>query len=572
MNTLAPVYSINANCRDCYTCVRRCPVKAIRVENDHAVVIPDRCIFCGKCVLVCPARAKQVRDDLPKARALVHARRDVILSLAPSFAAEFPGATAAQLAAACKRLGFAQVRETAEGADLVSRAVAELIVKSPGHRLQISTACPVVVELVRQYHPRFAAYLTPVMSPVMAHCAILRRHEHTPIVFAGPCVGKKSEADSAPAALAAALTFEELRQWLTLAGIDRPESTPPDPAHTLPGDGAYYPVEGGMIRSVERCVRELSPGFRLTAMTLSGLGAIGRMLETLNPAQLGHPLFIEALACPGGCVCGPKTRARCAASGFVAVMQHAARTAPASPPDLPVKRHYRPAPLPEKHFAPGQIEAALRTLGKHKPADELNCGGCGYDTCRDLARALACGDAEPQMCVSYMRQLAQKKSLAIDRALPYGLVVAGENLRVIECNERFARMMGEEMAIAYENRPGLRDADLSRLLPGNLLRSVLETGEEIMRKIVRREGRLFSVTVFNVEPHTVVGALVLDVTESESRRRQLIEKARTVVQNTSKTVQEIAFMLGRNAAQSELILNSAVDMFAPVDQEEEPVK
>ena len=304
-------------------------------------------------------------------------------------------------------------------------------------------------------------------------------------------------------------------------------------------------------------------------MTLTGVNTIRTMLETLDPKTLEQPVFIEALACPGGCVCGPKTRTKCAAGGMLDVLRHAKKTLPDDPEDKPdVGHHYRPAAAATATFSEEQIQATLHTLGKYTPQDELNCAGCGYDSCRALACAILAGNAEPQMCVSRMRQIALKQSSAIDRALPYGLVVADKRLRIIECNERFAALLGDSVKLAYDAKPGLRDADLAMIIPHpQLFEKVLETGEEIIRRTVEIDKRLFSLTIFNVDVHEVIGALILDVTESEQNRRALIEKARTVVTNTAKTVQEIAFMLGRNAAESELILDSAVEMFAPIDTE-----
>ncbi len=571
MDALAPVYSVNAQCRDCYKCVRRCPVKAIRVENDHAVVSPEDCIYCGTCVATCPNHAKMVRDDLRTVRNLVAARKDVILSLAPSFASEFPGVDPARFVTAMRKLGFAHVRETAVGANIVSRRVAELMAQSRAHRLQISSACPVVVELIQRYYPRFSAYLTPVDSPVIAHCKALREEfPSAPVVFAGPCVGKKYERDLQPELLHTALTFEELRRWMVLAGVEDTNKLPPAEDYKLPGDGAYYPIEGGMLRSVERNFRALAPEGELQPMVITGIQAIKSMLETLDPKTLEQPVFVEALACPGGCVCGPKTRVRCAAGGLLDLLRHARLTQPDDPETFPdIGRHYRTAQSERKTFSEEEIRATLNALGKFKPEDELNCAGCGYDSCRELACAILAKNAEPQMCVSRMRQLALKQSSAIDRALPYGLVVADRQLRIIECNERFATLLGDVAKMAYEAHPGLRDADLGRLIPyPQLFQKVLETGEEIIRQTVEVEGRLFSLTIFNVDVHEVVGALILDITETEQKRLALIEKARTVVTNTAKTVQEIAFMLGRNAAESELILDSAVEMFAPIDLEE----
>ena len=573
MDALAPIYSVNAQCRDCYKCVRRCPVKAIRVENDHAVVSPEDCIYCGTCVATCPNHAKVVRDDLRTVRNLVSSRKDVVLSLAPSFASEFPGVDPARFVSAMRKLGFAHVRETAVGANIVSRRVAELMAQSRAHRLQISSACPVVVELIQRYYPHFSAYLTPVDSPVIAHCKALREEfPAAPIVFVGPCVGKKHERDLQPSLLHTALTFEELRRWMMLAGVENPNTLPPAEDYQLPGDGAYYPIEGGMLRSVERNFRALAPEGELQPMVITGVQAIKSMLETLDPKTLEQPVFVEALACPGGCVCGPKTRVRCAASGMLDLLRHARLTKPDDPEIFPdVGRHYRVSQTERQTFSEEEIRATLNALGKFKPEDELNCAGCGYDSCRELACAILAKNAEPQMCVSRMRQLALKQSSAIDRALPYGLVVADRQLRIIECNERFAALLGDIAKMAYDAHPGLRDADLGCLIPHpQLFQKVLDTGEEIIRQTVEVDGRLFSLTIFNVDVHEVVGALILDITETEQKRLALIEKARTVVTNTAKTVQEIAFMLGRNAAESELILDSAVEMFAPIDLEERP--
>ena len=564
MNRRSPVYSVNTQCRDCYKCVRHCPVKAIYVENDHAVVEPSACILCGRCVGVCRNTAKQVRDDLPAVRLLMQGNKPVYVSLAPAFKSEFPGVRTEQMATALKRLGFAGVYETAAGAEAVSDAVTDLIADG-SDKLYLSTACPVAVKLVTHYFPRFTRNLTPVLPPMLAHCRQIRmRHGDVPVVFIGPCVGKKEDADLHADLLAFSLTFEELRRWFIVKGID-PADMPDDALSDPVGDGALYPLEGGMNETVLRRFRIRRPGVpEPVTMTVSGIRELIDLFDSLDPAALDNKVFIELLACAGGCVRGPKSRSVCTAKARLDVLSYAAHlpTAPAKTGEE-IAAVYYSAAVVRTVADPEQIRKVLRELGKYQPEDELNCGGCGYDNCRDLATAILAGHAEAAMCVSHMRQLAQKKSSAIDRALPYGLVVADSSLLIQECNERFARLFGETLMAAYESRPGLRDADLARIIPfPNLFKSVLDTGREIIRKNIAVEERILSVSIFNIEPHTVVGALILDVTESEQRRRQLIDKARTVIQNTSKTVQEIAFMLGRNTAQSELILNSAVELFA----------
>lgn len=560
----SPVYSVDAQCRDCYKCVRHCPVKAIRVENDHAAVNPQTCILCGRCVSVCGHSAKQVRDDLPRVRTLLRQKKPAYASLAPSFVSEFPGVRPAQLFEALKRLGFSAVHETAEGAERVSQELAAQLDRAESG-LFLSTACPVAVELITRYHPAFAAALTPVLPPMLAHARQLKARygADAPVVFIGPCIGKKRDADNAPDLLYAALTFEELRRWMILTGIE-PAALPDDPGCPEPGSGALYPIEGGMSQTIRRFLKRRDLDGAL--LTVSGLGHIAAMLKTLDPHAAGHPLFLELLACEGGCIAGPKATARSTIAAHLDVAAYAQQASARLPAPADIAHAWRPDPVETPAFRDDQIAGALRALGKYQKEDELNCGGCGYDSCRALVHAILQGVAEPQMCVSHMRLLAQKKTSALSRALPYGLVIADASLRIMECNERFAKLFGETLATAYESRPGLRDADLTRILPfPNLFKSVLASGHEIIRKSVKLGSRIFSVTIFNVEPRTVVGALLLDVTDTERRRLQLIEKSRTVIQNTAKTVQEIAFMLGKNTAQSELILNSAIDMFAAED-------
>ena len=563
----SPVYSVDAQCRDCYTCVRRCPVKAIRVENDHASVTPQTCILCGRCVSVCRHSAKQVRDDLPRARALLRNSRAVHASLAPSFVSEFPGVRPAQLAAALLRLGFAGVHETAEGAERVSQEVAALLDRAASG-LFLSSACPVATELVLRYYPSFASALTPVQPPMLAHAAQLklRYGASAQVVFIGPCIGKKRDADQNPDLLHTALTFEELRRWLTVKGIV-PAEQPDAPGYAPAGNGALYPLEGGMNQTVRHFMKRRDLDDAL--LTVSGLGRIADTLKTLDPKALGRPVFLELLACEGGCIAGPQISAHNAVAAHLGVLAHARAAVGRVPVPAAISRTWLPEPVETPSFTEAQITAMMRSLGKYQKQDELNCGGCGYDSCRALAQAVLQDVAEPQMCVSHMRQLAQKKSNALALALPYGLVLADARLRIMECNERFAKLFGETLATAYEARPGLRDADLTRILPfPRLFKTVLDSGHEIIRKSVKIGTSIFSVTVFNVDPHAVVGALILDITSTEQRRLQLIEKSRAVIQNTTKTVQEIAYMLGKNSAQSELILNSAMDMFAAEDPDE----
>lgn len=569
MNT-GPVYSELAQCQDCYKCLRECPVKAIRVSGGHAVVSAERCIACGACVAACPSNAKRVRNDIAQVEALIAQGRRVIVSLAPSYLSEFPEANPAQVISALRILGFTAVSETALGAQEVSARIARELDQTTGRRW-LSTACPVAVDLVRKYLPERVTDLTPMDSPALAHARLLQAHLgwDIAVVFIGPCIGKKLEAATSPELIRAALTFEELRDWMDRAGVDPKALVSGAEDHFVVGEaaeGSLYPIEGGMIRATRMNMTTEHTRF----LTLSGVAPIRAALEDLPEPGEGN-LFLELLACEGGCVRGPKSSPCSSVRASMRILD-AIRTEPDAYPrpiTLAVDRAFAPSAQVDPRFDEVPLQEAMQRIGKLGPEDELNCGGCGYDTCRALATAILAEQAEARMCVSYLRKLAEKKANAMLRTLPLGAVIVDQDLRIIESNEEFACIMGEDALTAYQALPGLAGAHLEKFIPFvDHFREVLESGEEIIRKNIQSDGQILSATIFTVEPRRVLGALLLDVTREEARRKQVIEKAELVIQNMLGNVQEIAFSLGRNAARSEGILNSIIGEFTGQDRGE----
>ena len=567
------IESISTNCQDCYRCVRACPVKAIRISHAQAKIVDSLCVHCGVCVRECPKKAKITISQLAEVRELLHSGAMVAASVDPAFAARFPGWKQLRLPSALRLLGFAHVAETAEGAQLVAKEAARL--QGSGHCL--STACPVVVEYVEKYRPEYLDMLLPLVSPMIAHGRLLKQRYGAAcrVVFIGPCTARKQEARRAEykGVIDNVLTFDELADWLDEENIDLAHCE--ESGFESYGDLAkarLFPISGGLLKT--------SCGYADATDTqqllISGNEDMQELLDM--PASQWGCSLAEALFCREGCINSPCFSPAGECGNIFSRRQQildyssSAGSLPALPDSQPhLEAVFHADPVWGDEVAERDIDRVFEQTDKSNPELQLNCGACGYDSCRELACAILAGNAEPQMCVSRMRQIALKQSSAIDRALPYGLVVADKQLHVIECNERFASLLGEATRLAYDAKPGLRDADLARLVPyEQLFRKVLETGEEVIRQTVEIEGRLFSLTIFNVDVHEVIGALILDVTETEQKRRALIEKAQTVVTNTAKTVQQIAFMLGRNAAESELILDSAVEMFAPLDQGEKP--
>lgn len=566
MNHTYPVYTIEAECQDCYKCVRHCPVKAIQVRDGHAAVIPEMCVACGNCVEVCPVKAKQVRNGTGRARRLLAETVPVYVSLAPSWVSEFRGVSAAQLVRALKELGVAGVSETALGAQLVSAEIArKLDEESPG--LLLSSACPTSVDFIRKYLPELADRITPVASPLIAHCRLLRDTfgENIRTIFIGPCIAKKNESDRHPALLNLALTYPELRQLFREEGIDPARVTPRAEDSFVPEaaeEGARYPIEGGMNDTIAFQTRNRKVHY----VTLSGLENIDLALSGIRELPKGETVFVEMLACHGGCVHGP-----CAEHDSPGLLERLRVLNYARLPEQPRRRTAKSGigdDFPAAAFEPpvpgiNEIAAALRSIGKNSPEDELNCDGCGYDTCRNFAQALLAGRAEPSMCVSYLKKQAQKKANALLRSISSAVVITDKKLQIIECNRNFAALFGEDTLEAFDACPGLAGADLKRIVPfAGLFASSLQSGHDVRRDSLKVGKRLYNLNIFNIEPREVVGAVIFDVTNTEMRREQIAARAREVIDRNLATVQEIACRLGEQMADTELLLRSIADNYA----------
>lgn len=585
-----PIYTEKTECRDCYKCVRSCPVKAIRVENGSAVVLHDLCIYCGRCVDVCPVHAKRIRNDIPVAVRLLESRKRVFVSLAPSFSSEFTYPPE-RLIAALKLLGFAGVSETALGAETVSRRTTELL-KVFKPEPMLSTACPVIVEMVTKYHPKLCSSLSPLYSPLGMHARMLKRifGPDIGVVFIGPCIAKKLEADRESGIIDCALTFKELSSWLESEEID-PVSLSPDGEGFVPCQavsGTYYPVEGGMIRTLE-LGDTLSPG---DMVSFSGVPTVAESLKELEVLSIrsteGHekpwshptsiPSFIELLACEGGCIQGSSCERkvspvmRKASSLSFSRERSTVRTVPdAQSPELlndsvfPVERKYYHSTgvIGKEDFSEEAIRTALIRLGKKTERDILDCGGCGYNSCRDFAVAFLSGMAEKEMCVTNMRKLAQRKVDMLLRALPMGVVIADSELSVVDCNREFLSLFSDgaytpddELLRRMEGLP------LERFLPFvDRFRTFFSGDQSVFQERIKHEERFIELTLFSIDRDHLAGGIFQDVTCPTIKRETVIRKAEAVIRRNLESVQQIASLLGENAAETEIILTSLIEAF-----------
>ena len=572
-----PIYTEITSCRDCYKCVRSCPVKAIQIKDGHAMIIKDRCIYCGRCVHVCPNSAKKVREDADRVKLAISSGRRVICSLAPSYASEFPG-QGRELLTALKKLGFSAVSETAIGAALVTQALDIYASEHDGNAPFIGTACPAVVELVKKYYPDDVEKLAPVPSPLQTHSAYLRHiyNEDLVIVFIGPCIAKKMEADMTPGFPDLALTFNELRSWLDEEGIDLSaiEAEDADFIPARAGTSTIYPIEGGQIASSKLWGDR---AFGSGALAFSG---IDQVMSALQDVSCGLP-FLELLACDGGCVNGPATRDSVSmASRKKAATDHTIRRL--DEPALFTGDEEFARLLLEKGYsilhteAPGNeggfrkkhteddIRRALVDLGKLTKADELNCGGCGYNTCREMAIAYLDGMAEIEMCVTKMRKEAESKVDVLLRTIPTGVVIVDSDLQIADCNKLFLELFGDM-------EDGFVDQSILQMVKGLPLERFVPFADKFRDQFylshpgqyrVHFKDKYLRVTFFLVETKRLLGALFEDITTPTIRRETVVKKAEDVIQKSLETVQQIASLLGENAAETEIMLNSLIDAFS----------
>ena len=565
-----PVYTLSNKCHDCYKCVRECFVKSIEVIDSQAKIIKDKCIACRHCVRVCPSSAKRIRYDIDKVKSLLISGKKVIVSLAPSWAGVYDYSQPVMISL-LKTLGFYGVSETALGAESVSIETTKTL-NEMEKGLLISSCCPVVVDYIRNYKPEFTKYIAQIASPALTHAKYLKdfyKDEDIKVVFIGPCIAKKNEADRNPDLIFASLTYDELNYWIKDLGIDINSIEPtkedvfiPKPAH----EGALYPIEGGMNETIK--MDKIKKDVRL--ISLSSLPALKRALQNLKAENIEGKIFLEALSCEGGCVNGPAVPQK--KSGLIVNSNILSKVKKRSDipktPDTVVEMNYEPVLKSDKKISLVDMSDAMKSIGKTSDEDELNCGGCGYSTCRELAAAILDKKAEPSMCVSYMRKLAMKKTAMLLRTMPSAMVMVNSKLEIMETNDAFIKMFAPDMYDIFSKRPdGMKGASLDRILPFySLFETALMKNTEIHKERYQIKDKLYDINVFVIEENTLTGAIITDVTTSEINREKVAKKAREVINKNIETVQNIASLLGEHMVDVETLLSSIAEDYSSEDE------
>lgn len=539
-----------SNCKNCYKCIRSCPVKSIRFSGGQANIIGNECILCGHCFVVCPQNAKEIASSLETVKVMLQSGAPVYASVAPSFVANYDGAGIVSLAEALKKLGFAGAEETAVGATLV-KAEFERMLREDKRDILISSCCHSVNLLIQKYFPAELQYLAEVVSPMQAHCLdIKRRYPGCKTVFIGPCLAKKDEADHYTDAADAVLTFDELTEWFIAEGI----SISPEKDQTDESRARFFPTTGGILKTMACDM----PGYAYLA--IDGVDNCIGALKDIERGNL-HKCFIELSACAGSCIGGPvmEKHHRSPVRDYSQINSYAG-TKDFDVPPLPqgsMKKIIEPIGRKLKDPAESEIKEILKEMGKTTPQDELNCGSCGYNTCREKAIAVYQGKADLSMCMPFLMDKAESFSNNILNNTPNAVIVLNEKYEVQLINSAALQLMNLRSA------SDILGDQVVRILDPQDFMTVLNSGQNLREKRVflAEYGKYVDETITYDRSYRTLTCLMRDVTTEETERmkkesisRRTIETTDRVVEKQMRIVQEIASLLGETAAETKIAL------------------
>lgn len=558
------IITSEAKCRDCYKCIRYCQVKAISINNEQAQVVEDRCILCGKCIEVCPQQAREVVSYIDEFERYLQGDERVIVSLAPSFLAATTFSTPWKIVAGLKELGVDRIEETALGAEIISSEYQKYYKQND--KTIISSCCPTIVKLIEKYYPGLIAKLAPLVSPMIAHARMIKNRfgEECKVIFIGPCISKRDEPDwgdqDNPVDLV--LDFEEVVNYFKEKGINPDKLT--DAFPELPSSQArLYPLERGILK-----VAGIKDTLTAEVISVSGIDEARELFEDMEKGLI-KPAFVEALACKGGCIGGPAMANDLSVYFRKKNLNKYLQELPANSEcsrtkemtmDLKKEHQYRKSS--NKMPSEKEIRDILALIGKFTPEDETNCGGCGYPSCREKAIAVYQGLAQPEMCVSYMREKAESLSHVVVDTSINGIVIVDENMIIQEFNPTANRMFNRR-GKKWKGKP------LSVFVDPADYEYVWETREMIVEKYKEypQYGLITRESIYPLEKYGVVIAIISDVTKEEKRKNELnnmkheaLDRASQVIQKQMQVAQEIAGLLGESTAETKATLLELIEI------------
>ncbi|MDE7289675.1 MAG: 4Fe-4S binding protein [Oscillospiraceae bacterium] len=538
-----------SDCKNCYKCIRHCSVKSIKFSGSQAHILPNECILCGTCYVVCPQDAKQIRNDVHNVKSAIADGKKVVASLAPSFAANY-GVGIKAVSEAVKKLGFAYAEETSVGAEIVKKEY-EKILKEGNADVLISSCCHTVNTLIQKYYPDQIPHLAHVLSPMQAHSKYIKEKDPDAyVVFIGPCISKKEEADKYKGYADTVLTFGEFTSWLSEEGV---ALTPCEDDKSV-NKSALFPTSGGILRSMDR--NDLDYSF----LVIDGMDNCRRALDDIRSGEIKN-CFIEMSACAGSCINGPvmeKLKAE-PVKNYLAVDKYAGKSdfLTELPDSESIKKTFAVEAAYKDYPSEAQIKEILVKMGKTTPEHELNCGSCGYNTCREKAVAVYQGKADFTMCLPYLKDKAESLSDNIINNTPNGILVLNEDFEVQLINKAACEMM------KIKNQGDVLGSPVIRILNPTEYMNVFANNQNVYeKKTYLAEYQLYvEETIIYDRNYHIIMSIMRDITEDEHRRtkkedtnKQAVEITDKVIDKHMRVVQEIASLLGETTAETKIAL------------------
>ncbi|MGO5074429.1 [Fe-Fe] hydrogenase large subunit C-terminal domain-containing protein [Clostridium sporogenes] len=560
-----------ANCKNCYKCLRSCPVKAIKFKNHQAKIEIERCILCSRCVLVCPQNARKVVNYLDKVKKALNENKKIIASIAPSFMGNF-NVSYGEIVASLKALGIKYAEETALGADMTTKLYKSFI-KENKQDYYITTACPSVNLLVEKYYPELVKYIFPFMSPMACHGKILKKvyGEDSFTLFIGPCTAKKAEYENYDFenSIDAVLTYEEYLNLLKEYNINMENLNPIEFDNKSLELGSYYPIAGGIINNLKDELKDKN----IKSFYVDGAYACMDIFESIKKGHIKNS-FIEASACVGSCIGGPEVITNNheyynkleKVQNYIENRQNFIKSYKDKIDkqnylknfNLNFHRSFTDKSINKEIQYEEQIKNILKSMGKYSKEDELNCGVCGYNTCIDKAKAILEGMAEPEMCLHFMRSKAENISNIIFENTVNCIITVDYQLNIIEINPAAEKTFMLEKNLV-KNKP------INFLIGEEDFIKVKESKNNILGKkiTINNYGLVFIESIIFIEKQNIFLLSLTDITEKEKSKEKLktlkessFSAAEEVIEKQMRVAQEIASLLGETTAETKITLTN----------------
>ncbi|PLX24941.1 MAG: histidine kinase [Salinivirgaceae bacterium] len=607
------VKTIKEKCKLCYACIKECPADAIKVTEGHAKILPDRCISCGNCVSVCPYDAIEYLDGKKTVKGYLQSDEEVITICAPSISGEFNDITNHRsFVGMIKALGFNRVCEVSFGSDLIGLEYRKLFDNFKG-KYFITANCPAVVNYVEKYHPNLIDNMAPLVSPMVATAKVVREKygKDVRIVYIGPCIAAKDEAMKfdEDSRIDVVLTFSEVRKMFEEARLNENNTEYADFDPPIGGKGSLFPISRGMFQAVD--INENL----LTGRLISTDGS-DNVIDALEEFERFSALkqHLDLFHCDGSCIMGPGTSPggqkflrRSLVINYTKKRlknwdkgEWEANVAKFDQLDFTRKytnRDMRVAPPPEE-----KVQEVLEKLGKDGTESKGGCGACGYNSCRDFAIAVCNGYARMDMCHTYAldnkKEYIKKLKLTNEKLantknalkeseasaqkekdkfqeisttanemfnkLKAGIIIVDDQMKIILSNDAFINLLGDDAKEISQVVPGLVGAALETLLPpyvNNFFSYVLENNNTVENKDIHLNEKLLNISVFPIKQHQIVGAVFRDMLVPVVQREEIISRISEVIDRNLNMVQEIGFLLGEGASETERMLNSIIETY-----------